>query len=70
MLSRIVFAIAVLILVGLACLLLGSLLVTLGIPLLAALGAFLTKWAWVIAFAFALLSFATGTTWASVRAKV
>ena len=70
MLGRLLFAIAVFILVGLACLLLAALLGALGIAILAALGAFLGRWAWVIAFAFAILAFATGTTWTSLRARL
>ncbi len=69
MFGRFLVAIAVLILVGLGCLLLGAILGAVGIPILAAVGAFLAQWAWVIAFAFALLAFASGTTWASIRAR-
>lgn len=70
MLGRLLFAVGVFILVGLACLLLGALLATLGIAILATLGAFLERWAWVIAFAFAVLSFASGYTWTAFRARL
>jgi hypothetical protein len=70
MLGRLLFAVGVFILVGLACLLLGTLLASLGIAILAALGAFLERWAWVIAFAFAILSFASGTTWTTLRTRI
>ncbi len=69
MLGRFLFAIAVFILVGLACLLLGAVLGAVGIPVLAAVGAFLTHWAWAIALAFGLIAFVSGATWASIRAR-
>lgn len=62
MLMRLVAAVAVVIIVGLVCLLLGMVLGSLGIPPVEAIGDFLTRWAWVIGIAAGLLSFASGRT--------
>lgn len=67
MLTAILVAIAVMIIVGLVCLLLGKVLPSLGIPILAAIGAFFEQWAWVIGFAFGLLSFVGG--WSPFHGK-
>lgn len=48
MLNRIVIAVLIGAIVGLACLLGGSLLASLGIPPATAVGGFLERWAWVI----------------------
>jgi hypothetical protein len=65
MLIRIVGAVATLILVGLACLLLGALLDWMGtkVPPAGIVGAFLITWAWIIGLAAALLYFASGLSW-------
>lgn len=60
MLEALLVAVAVLIVVGLICLLVGGILKSLAIPIVAAIGAFLVQWAWVIGFAAALLSFVGG----------
>lgn len=60
MLDSLIVAVAVLIIVGLVCLLLGKILSAVGIPFVTAIGEFLTQWAWVIGLAAGLLSFATG----------
>lgn len=60
MLETILVAVAVLIIVGLLCLLFGGLLSSVAIPMVQAVGAFLTQWAWVIGLAAAILSFVGG----------
>lgn len=60
MLESLIVAVAVLIVVGLVCLLLGKIFSAVGIPIVGAVGEFLTQWAWVIGLAAALFSFASG----------
>lgn len=55
MLSRIVTAIVVAIVVGLACLFIGGLLATLNVPPAEFAGNFLSRYAWVIGIAVGLL---------------
>lgn len=60
--SRLIFAVAIAVVVGLACLLLGAILVSLGVPVARTVGEFLERWAWVIGVLAGLLSFASGRT--------
>jgi uncharacterized membrane protein YdcZ (DUF606 family) len=46
--ARLVMAVVVACVVGLVCLLLGSILASLDIPPASAVGSFLSRWAWVI----------------------
>ncbi len=62
MLNRLIVAVVIAAIVGLACLLLGTVLVALGIPIATAVGAFLERWGWVIGVLAGLYSFATGRT--------
>lgn len=61
MLSRLIIAVVVAAIVGLACLLLGSILSGLGIPIASTIGKFLTQWAWVIGVLAGLLQFFRGS---------
>lgn len=60
MLVRILTAVAVAVLVGLACLLAGSVLVLLRAPIAVTIGDFLAQWAWVIGLLAGILQFARG----------
>ncbi len=58
MLARIIHAVAIAILVFLACLLVGALLASLGgVPIAGVVGDFLLRWAYVIGVLFGLLDF-------------
>jgi len=58
---RIALALAVVLIVGLVCLFLGTVMLpALGIPVAVQAGAFLAHWAWPIGAAFGLFQFATG----------
>lgn len=48
MLARIVLAVVVAIIVGLACILVGGILSSLGIPIADTVGDFLLRWGWVL----------------------
>ena len=60
MIARLVMAVVVAAVVGLACLLIGSLLASLGIPPAAAVGSFLVRWAWPIGILAGLWQFFAG----------
>ena len=60
LLGRIIMAVIVAIVVGLICLLLGILLSSLGVPPAAAVGGFLTAYAWVIGVLAGLIHFLRG----------
>ena len=61
MLTKLIHAAVVGILVFLACLLIGALLGSLGgVPIASTVGAFLTKWAYVLGVVFGLLDFVSG----------
>lgn len=60
MISRIVIAVVVGALVGLGCLLLGTVLNSLNIPPVEAVGEFLRQWAWVIGVLVGVLTFFRG----------
>ncbi len=60
MLSRLVIALVIAIVVGLACLLLAVILGALNVPIADSVGAFLKQWAWVIGILAGLYSFFTG----------
>ena len=62
LIARLIIAIAVAVGVGLVCLLLGSVLTSLGVPVARTIGAFLEHWAWVIGILAGLVSFASGRT--------
>jgi hypothetical protein len=63
MLTRVIGAVVVAIVVGLACILLGAIFATLGVPPAAIVGEFLTKWAWVLGILAGLWYFVSGSTW-------
>jgi len=48
LLSRIVLAVIVAIVVGLACIFVGGILASLGIPIAVTVGGFLVTWGWVL----------------------
>jgi hypothetical protein len=48
MISRIVLAVVVAVVVGLLCILLGSVLITLKVPIAVTIGGFLVTWGWVL----------------------
>lgn len=48
MLNRLVLAVVVAVVVGLVCILLGSVLVTLKVPIALTIGGFLAAWGWVL----------------------
>jgi hypothetical protein len=48
LLGRIILAVVVAVVVGLACMLLGAVLATLKVPIATTIGDFLTTWGWVI----------------------
>lgn len=60
LLRSILLGIAVAALVGLGCLLLGAVLVTLNIPVAVTVGSFLQRWAWVIGLLAGLWQYLTG----------
>jgi hypothetical protein len=60
MIMRVVYAVVVAVVVGLACILLGVLLNALGVPPATAVGGFLTAYAWVIGALAGLLYFLRG----------
>ncbi len=62
MLNRLLIAVVLGVIVGLVCLLVGSLLATIPIPFVHTIGGFLATWAWVLGLLAALYSFATGRT--------
>lgn len=67
MLSRIVLAVVIGAIVGLCCLLGGSLLASLGIPPTTAVGTFLERWAWVIGTLAGLYHFFAGGSLPGLR---
>lgn len=60
MIGRVVVAVVVGAVVGLACILLGMILASLNIPPVEAVGRFLTEWAWVIGVLAGLYQFFAG----------
>ena len=62
MLNRLLIAVVLGVVVGLVCLLVGSLLASIPVPFVAVVGKFLATWAWVLGLLAALYSFATGRT--------
>lgn len=62
MIGRLVLALVVAIVTGLVCLLLGTILRSLGIPIAETVGGFLAHWAWVIGILAGLWYFFTGGT--------
>ena len=62
MISRLVLALVVAIVTGLVCILLGSILASLGVPIATTIGDFLTRWGWVIGILAGLWFFFTGGT--------
>ena len=48
MIARLVLAVVVAVVTGLVCILLGSVLASLGVPIAVTIGDFLHQWAWVI----------------------
>ena len=60
MIGRIINAVVIGALVGLGCLLLGMILVSLDIPPVEAVGKFLEQWCWVIGVLVGLLTFFRG----------
>ena len=60
MISRLVLALVVAIVTGLVCILLGSILASLGVPIATTIGDFLTHWGWVIGILAGLWYFFTG----------
>ena len=65
MLSRLILAVVVAVVVGLACILLGSILGSLGIPITDTIGSFLVKWGWVLGILAGLWHFFSGGSWPS-----
>ena len=57
MIGRIIYALALGIVVALVLLLIGTAIRDLGIPIFSTIGAFLEQWCWVIGFLAAVLSF-------------
>jgi hypothetical protein len=62
MLSRLILSVVVAVVVGLVCLLAGAILDSLGIPITSTIGAFLTRWGWVLGILAGLWWFFTGRT--------
>ncbi len=50
MIVRLILAAVVMVVVGLVCILLGSVLATLKVPVLTTIGGFLEAWGWVLGF--------------------
>lgn len=63
MITRIVLAVIVAVIVGLVCMLLGSILSTLGVPIADAVGSWLSRWGWTLGVLAGLWYFFTGGTW-------
>lgn len=62
MISRVVLALIVAIVVGLLCILLGGILVTLQVPIAVTVGGFLQQWGWVLGVLAGLWYFFRGGT--------
>lgn len=60
MLMRIIHAVAVGFVVGLACLFLAAILPALNVPVITQIGEFLGRWAWPIGIVVGLLDFVSG----------
>lgn len=60
--SRIVLAVVVAIAVGLACILIGTILAALGVPIAETVGGFLRSWGWVIGVLAGLWWYFSGRT--------
>lgn len=58
--TRLIHAIAVGFIVGLACLLLATILPSIHVPVITAVGTFLGDWAWPIGIVVGLLDYASG----------
>jgi hypothetical protein len=67
MLARLVLAVVVAVVVGLACILLGTILATLKVPIAVTVGDFLAAWGWVLGVLAGLWFFFTGGTFPGVR---
>lgn len=64
MIARLVLALVVAILTGLACVaLLGPILVSIGVPIAVVVGNFFVQWGWVLGILAGLWYFFSGTTW-------
>jgi hypothetical protein len=63
MLTRIILALIVAVAVGLLCILLGSVLASLNVPITDTIGSFLRQWGWVIGVLAGLWYFFSGQTW-------
>ena len=61
MIGRIVLAVVVAVITTLACMLLGAIIVTLGIPIAVTIGAFLSEWGTVIGVLAGLWHFFSGS---------
>lgn len=62
MIARLVLALVVAVVTGLVCLLLGSIISSLNVPIAETVGKFLVTWAWVIGVLSGLWFFFTGRT--------
>lgn len=67
LLSRVVMAVVVAVLVTLACILVGSILITLEVAIAVTIGAFLKDWATVLGVLAGLAYFFSGSTWSPFR---
>lgn len=62
MISRVVLTVVVAVVVGLVCILLGSILITLQVPIAVTIGGFLAVWGWVLGVLAGLWFFFRGGT--------
>lgn len=62
MITRLILSVVVAAAVGLVCILVGTVLVTLNIPITDAIGSFLRVWGWVVGVLAGLWYFFTGQT--------
>ncbi len=62
MIARIIYAVAIAVLVGIVCLFVGGLLAVMNVPPAEFVGRFLTQWAWVLGIVAGLLAFVSGRT--------
>lgn len=69
MIARLVLAVVVAMVVGLGCILLGSILAGLGVPIAKTVGGFLTQWGWVLGVLAGLWYFFSGGTFPNLGGK-
>lgn len=67
MLGRIIYSIAIGVAAALVLLLIGTVLVSMDVPILKTIGDFLKEWCWVIGVITAVLTFFSGRSLASLR---